>query len=110
MRAARSDQTTMDKPLRQGSSAGRRAGSADLTRKKRGSGGRCRLQLRAPGAEGAEALVESRPRPRLDLAVARDRLVPRRLEVFEPGVRLLDLEQLLRFLDRPGESVVVILH
>jgi hypothetical protein len=67
-------------------------------------------ELRATGAESSETLIEAGPRPRLDLAVPGDRLVPGRLEVFEPGVRLLDLEQLLRFANRPGESVVVIVH
>src|SRR5207253_8658333 len=57
-----------------------------------------------------EALVETGPGPGLDLAVARNRLVPGRLEVFEPGICLLDLEQLLRLAYRPGERVVVIVH
>ena len=106
MRAARSDQTTMDKPHRQRSSAARSADSRRPGRSGRGRG----IQLRAAGTEGTKSLVEAGPRPGLDLTVTRHRLVPRRLEIFEPGVRLLDLEQLLRFPDRPGESVVVILH
>ena len=96
----------MNKPRNQGSSADRRArfAGAGLT-----SGGG-RPELRTAGAEGAETLVEAGPGPRLDLSVTRHRLVPRRLQVLEPGVRLLDLEQLLRFANRPGEGVVVIVH
>ncbi len=70
----------------------------------------CRLELRAAGAEGAETLVQAGPCPRLDLAVALHGLVPRGLEVLEPGVGLLDLEQFLGFANRPGEGVVVIVH
>src|SRR5436190_37381 len=138
MRAARSDLTTVTKPFAfQGSSAvlagaaktsrpisvgsvrgsetalGRgRAAAAWICLSGAGltSGGGRRLEFRPPGSEGAQALVEARPGPGLDLAVARQRLVPRRLEVLEPGVRLLDLEQLLRFANRPGEGVVVIVH
>ena len=72
--------------------------------------GRRRAELRAAGAEGAEALVEAGPGPRLDFAIAGGGLVPRRLEVLEPGVRFLDLEQLLRFANRAGQGVVVIVH
>ena len=56
-----------------------------------------RLELRALGADCAQPLAEARPLPRLDLAVARFRLTPRRLEVLEPGVGLLDQQQLLGF-------------
>ena len=50
-----------------------------------------RPELGAARADGAQALVETCPGPRLDLAVARLRLAARRLEVLEPGVGLLDL-------------------
>src|SRR5215467_14264894 len=69
-----------------------------------------RTKLCTAGAESAEALVEAGPGPRLDFAVTRHRLIPRRLQVLEPGVRLLDLEQLLRFPNRPCEGVGVIVH
>ena len=52
-------------------------------------------QLRAARPDRAQALVQPSPRPRLDLAVAHLRLVPRRFQVLEPGVGLLDHEQLL---------------
>src|SRR5437016_46662 len=119
MRAARSDQTTWDKPLTQGSSATRRARprpsrpatAAGLGDRGVPRSGGCRgLQLRAAGTEGPEALVETGPRPGLNLTVPRNRLVPGRLEVLEPGVRLLDLEQLLRLSYRSGGCVVVIVH
>src|SRR4051812_18778315 len=61
------------------------------------SSGRSRAQLGAARADRPEPLVETGPRPRLDLLVPGLRLVPRRLEVFEPGVRLLDHQQLFRF-------------
>src|SRR6266516_1344098 len=107
MRAARSDQTTWEKPRTQGSSAAR---LAERRPDGQGSGGGRRPELRAAGAESSEALVEAGPGPRLDLAIPGNRLVPRRLEVLEPRVGLLDLEQLLGFADRPGDSVVVIVH
>src|SRR5579859_2367752 len=108
MRAARSYQTTWDKPfVFQGSSAARHHRCGETRRRLRSRGG---FELGAAGAESPKALVEPGPRPGLDLSIPRDGLVPRRLEVLEPGVRLLDLEQLLRFAHRPGEGVVVIVH
>src|SRR5262245_15352622 len=53
-------------------------------------------ELRSTRADGAEPLVQTCPRPRLDLAVPRLRLVTRRFEVLEPGIGLLDHEQFLR--------------
>src|SRR5207237_5476227 len=80
---------------------------SEAPRRSSGSG---RAELRAAGAESAEALVEAGPGPGLHLAVARGGLVPGRFQILEPGVRLFDLEQLLRFAYRPGEGVVVIVH
>src|SRR6476620_7236783 len=57
--------------------------------------GRSRAQLGAARTDRSESLVEARPGPWLDLAIAGLRLVAGRLEVLEPGVRLLDHEQLL---------------
>jgi hypothetical protein len=54
-----------------------------------------RPQARATGADGAQALRESGPGPRLELLVARFVLASRRLEILEPGVGLLDLKQFL---------------
>src|SRR5690348_10765834 len=72
------------------------------------SGG-CRPELRAARLDRAEALREARPRPRLDLAVSRRRLRPGRLEILEPGVRLLDQQELLGLaLPRHGYLRVVI--
>ena len=45
----------------------------------------------------AQPLHEARPGPRLELAVAGRRLAAGRLEVLEPGVRLLDHQQLVYF-------------
>src|SRR4029079_8531608 len=56
----------------------------------------CGAQLRAARTDRPEPLVEARPGPRLDLPVPGLGLVAGRLEVLEPGVRLLDHEQLLR--------------
>ena len=47
-------------------------------------------ELRAARLDRTQPLAEPRPGPGLDLAVARGRLTARRLEVLEPGVRLLD--------------------
>src|SRR5262249_56171655 len=55
------------------------------------------LELRALRADGAQPLAKACPRPRLDLFVARFGLSPRRLEVLEPGVGLLDQQELLGF-------------
>ena len=54
-----------------------------------------RAKARPAGANGAQALIEARPGPRLDLGVARLGLDARRFEVLEPGIRLFDLQQLL---------------
>src|SRR6266849_2897525 len=107
MRAAHSDQTTWEKPRTQGSSAAR---LAERRPDGKGSGGGRRPELRAAGAQGSQALVEAGPGRWLDLAIPRNRLVPGRLEVLEPGVGLLDLEQFIPFTNRPGDSVVVIVH
>jgi hypothetical protein len=69
-----------------------------------------RLELRTAGTKHAESLVQAGPGPRLDFAVPGYGLITSRLEVLEPCVRLLDLEQLLGLADRPHESVVVIVH
>src|SRR5262249_59731479 len=53
-------------------------------------------QLRAARADRAQRLGEPRPRPRLDLAVARLRLAARRVEVLEPGIGLLHEQELVR--------------
>src|SRR5438034_7244692 len=54
-------------------------------------------ELRAARPDRAEALVQSRPRPRLELLVATGRLAARRLQVLEPCICLFDLQQLERF-------------
>src|SRR4029450_12685317 len=61
-------------------------------------------ELCSTGTDGAKPLVQTGPRPWLDLAVGRLRLGARRLEVLEPGVGLLDHEQLLRLalVDHPA--------
>src|SRR3954471_5966066 len=56
---------------------------------------RCRTELRAACADRAEPLRQARPCPGLDLAVPRRRLPPGRLEVLEPGVGLLDQQELV---------------
>src|SRR4051794_13654758 len=60
-------------------------------------GGRCGAELRALRPDRAQPLAEACPRPWLDLVVAGLGLRPRRLEVLEPGVGLLDHQQLLGF-------------
>src|SRR3954454_601553 len=59
-------------------------------------GRRCRLQLLLLRPDRAQPLMEPRPRPRLDLPVADLELTARGLEVLEPGVRLLDEQELVR--------------
>src|SRR5512142_3287656 len=58
---------------------------------------RRRPELRAPRLDRPQPLRQAGPRPGLDLAVARLGLRPRRLEVLEPGVRLLDQQELFGF-------------
>src|SRR6266540_2982067 len=62
---------------------------------RRPSGRGRRAELRAAGFDRPEPLGEARPRPRLELPVADRRLSPSRLEILEPGVRLLDQQQFL---------------
>src|SRR5471032_2214824 len=59
----------------------------------RGSG----PELRPARPDGAQALAEPGPRPRLDFPVAGGRLPTRGLEVLEPGVSLLDEQELFGF-------------
>src|SRR6186713_2288755 len=56
---------------------------------------RGRAQPGATRAHGAQPLAETGPGPRLQLRIAVPVLASRRLEVLEPGVRLLDLQQFL---------------
>src|SRR5207253_2816223 len=58
--------------------------------------GRCRPQLGATSPDCAEPLAETRPCPRLDFRVARRGLAAGRLQVLEPGVGLLDQQELVR--------------
>src|ERR671934_578319 len=60
-------------------------------------GFRDRPQLRAPRFDRAQSLRQSRPRPRLHFLVAQRSLTARCLQVLEPGVGLLDHEQLVGF-------------
>src|SRR5207244_7164996 len=55
----------------------------------------CRAKSPAPPVDGPQPLSETCPRPRLELGIARLVLPTRCFEVLEPGVRLLDLQQLL---------------
>ena len=54
-------------------------------------------QLGASGLDGSEALGQPGPGPGLDFLVAERRLPAGRLQVLEPGVCLLDQEQLMGF-------------
>src|SRR5438445_9303917 len=58
--------------------------------------GRGRSEPRPPRLDRPQPLAQARPGPGLDLAVADRRLAPRRLQILEPGVRLLDHQQLFR--------------
>src|SRR6266536_1508990 len=60
----------------------------------------CRLQLLFLRLDRAEALREPGPGPWLELLVPKLRLASRGLEVLEPGVRLLDQQQLVRVASR----------
>src|SRR4051794_19639560 len=55
----------------------------------------CRLQLLLLRPDRAQPLMEPGPRPRLDFLVADLELAPGCLEVLEPGVRLLDQQELV---------------
>src|SRR5882762_3188552 len=79
------------KPLSSGSKSGCQA----ATRRARLRGGG--PELRAARPDRAEPLRESGPRPGLDLAVADGRLGTRGFEVLEPGVSLLDQQELFGF-------------
>src|SRR4051812_23720567 len=57
---------------------------------------RGRLQFLLLRPDHAQPLMEPGPRPRLDFAVADLRLTARGFEVLEPGVRLLDQQELVR--------------
>src|SRR5215208_4537513 len=59
-------------------------------------------KLLALRADRPQALAQARPGPGLDFLVASRRLTPRRCEVLEPGVGLLDQQQLVRFSSRRG--------
>ena len=67
---------------------------------------RCRLQLLLLRPDRPQPLVEPGPRPRLELLVADLELTPRGLEVLEPGVRLLDQQELIRIPVACGASGV----
>src|SRR4051794_32598359 len=59
-------------------------------------GGRCRLQLLLLRPDRSQPLMEPGPRPRFDFLVADLELAAGGLEVLEPGVRLLDQQELVR--------------
>src|SRR3954451_16665730 len=59
-------------------------------------GRRCRFQLLFLRPDRPQPLMEPRPRPRFDFVVADLELTARGLEVLEPGVRLLDQQELVR--------------
>src|SRR5215208_1833721 len=59
-------------------------------------GRRSRLQFLLLRPDRPQPLMEPCPRPRLDFLVANLQLTARGLEVLEPGVRLLDQQELVR--------------
>ena len=61
----------------------------------RGASGRSRAKPRTPRTHGSETLRQPRPCPRLELGVPCLRLTTRRLEVLEPRVGFLELQELL---------------
>src|SRR4051812_25717927 len=62
-------------------------------------------QLGAADADRPQPGREPRPGPRLDLEVPPGRLAANRLEVLEPGVRLLDQQKLVRLAISHGHPV-----
>ena len=77
-------------------SASKASSSAFPARKPAPSGCRRRPELRPPRPDRPEPLGQASPGPGLHLAVASRSLRPRRREVLEPGVGLLDQQQLER--------------
>ena len=65
---------------------------------------RSRPEPRAPRLDGAQALRQTRPGPRLDLVVAVLRLAPSHLEVLEPRISFFDLQELFGFAFRHHRS------
>src|SRR5438270_880605 len=67
-------------------------------------------ELCAPGLDRPHPLHQAGPGPRLELAVAGRRLAAGRLEILEPGVRLLDQQQFLGLALPRHHQVLLVVH